>query len=163
MAWTAPTTRATDFLVTASVWNTDIVDNLAWLKDPATSIATLAAQITTTSTSFTDATGLSVTMTTNGGTLMVGFIGVASVAGGTYVDITIDVDGVSQGATDGIIALGASGGFANVSFVTLVEGLSAGSHTIKVRWKVNGGTATMYADNSLAGSKGKPILWVRES
>lgn len=34
MAWTTPTTRATGVLVTASIWNTDLVDNLAWLHDP---------------------------------------------------------------------------------------------------------------------------------
>jgi hypothetical protein len=31
--WTAPTTRSTGFLITASVWNTDIVENLKYLKD----------------------------------------------------------------------------------------------------------------------------------
>ena len=35
MGWTTPTTRATGFLVTASVWNTDLVDNLAYLKGQA--------------------------------------------------------------------------------------------------------------------------------
>jgi hypothetical protein len=32
MAWTAPTTRSTGLLVTASIWNTDIVNNLLYLK-----------------------------------------------------------------------------------------------------------------------------------
>jgi hypothetical protein len=31
MAWTAPTTRADEYVVTAATWNTDVVDNLAWL------------------------------------------------------------------------------------------------------------------------------------
>jgi len=31
MAWTSPTTRATGVLVTASIWNTDVVDNLVYL------------------------------------------------------------------------------------------------------------------------------------
>jgi hypothetical protein len=31
MAWTAPTTRTTDTLITAAIWNTDIEDNLTWL------------------------------------------------------------------------------------------------------------------------------------
>lgn len=35
MAWTTPTIRATGYLVTASDWNTDIVDNLAYLKGEA--------------------------------------------------------------------------------------------------------------------------------
>lgn len=35
MAWTTPTVRATGELMTASIWNTDIVDNLAYLKGEA--------------------------------------------------------------------------------------------------------------------------------
>jgi len=35
MAWTTPTIRATGYLVTAADWNTDIVDNLAYLKGEA--------------------------------------------------------------------------------------------------------------------------------
>lgn len=35
MSWTTPTVRATGYLVTASDWNTDIVDNLAYLKGEA--------------------------------------------------------------------------------------------------------------------------------
>lgn len=31
MAWTAPTTRATNDLISAANWNTDLVDNLSWL------------------------------------------------------------------------------------------------------------------------------------
>ncbi len=32
MAWTAPTTQATGTLITAAIWNTDLTDNLAYLK-----------------------------------------------------------------------------------------------------------------------------------
>lgn len=32
MAWTNPTTRATGELITSSIWNTDLVNNLAYLK-----------------------------------------------------------------------------------------------------------------------------------
>jgi hypothetical protein len=35
MGWTTPTTRATGYLVTAANWNTDIVDNLKYLKGSA--------------------------------------------------------------------------------------------------------------------------------
>jgi len=35
MSWTTPTIRATGYLVTASDWNTDIVNNLAYLKGEA--------------------------------------------------------------------------------------------------------------------------------
>ncbi len=32
MAWTTPTTRATGDLITAAIWNADLVDNLSYLK-----------------------------------------------------------------------------------------------------------------------------------
>jgi hypothetical protein len=35
MAWTTPTTRTTSTLITASIWNTDLVDNLVYLKGQA--------------------------------------------------------------------------------------------------------------------------------
>jgi len=35
MAWTAPTTRSTGDLITASIWNTDLKDNLDYLKTEA--------------------------------------------------------------------------------------------------------------------------------
>lgn len=34
MAYSAPTTRATGFLVTAAVWNQDVVDNVTFLANP---------------------------------------------------------------------------------------------------------------------------------
>lgn len=33
MAWTDPTTRSTSDLITAAIWNTDLVDNLTYLHD----------------------------------------------------------------------------------------------------------------------------------
>jgi len=35
MAWTTPTVRATGELITSSIWNTDLTDNLAYLKGEA--------------------------------------------------------------------------------------------------------------------------------
>lgn len=39
MAWTTPTVRATSDLITASIWNTDIVDNLKYLKGQSGTIS----------------------------------------------------------------------------------------------------------------------------
>lgn len=44
MAWTTPTTRATGDLITASIWNTDVVNNLAYLHGDAGTV-TLAATL----------------------------------------------------------------------------------------------------------------------
>lgn len=46
MAWTAPTTRATGDLITASIWNTDLTDNLAYLKTQTDLINTATPSIT---------------------------------------------------------------------------------------------------------------------
>jgi len=59
MAWTAPTTRSTGDLITASNWNTDLVDNLTYLKTETDTKATLTIAETqvfngTAPTSFTD-------------------------------------------------------------------------------------------------------------
>ena len=162
MAWTAPTTRATDDPINASIWNTDVVANLAWLKTPTKAVAALATQITTTSTSFTDATGLSVTMTTSGGNVMCIFTGCVSSNGANQTILTLDVDGTDQGATDGLISVTANSIATNASFVYVVTGLSAASHTIKIQWRANAGTSTLFADNSSANFKVEPTLYCVE-
>jgi hypothetical protein len=162
MAWTAPTTRATDDLINASIWNTDVVDNLAFLKNPTSGVATLTTQLTTTSTSFTDATGLSVTMTTSGGNVMCVFNASVGNNGASQNIFTLDVDGTDQGATDGLLSVTASAIAANASFVYVVTGLSAASHTIKVQWRVSGGTGTLFANNSSTNFKPALALYCVE-
>lgn len=162
MAWTTPKTW-TAALVTVDEMNTHVRDNLNWLKDPVTDIVSLAGQLTTTSTNFTDATGLTLTVTTLGGTVMVGFFGVIVNSGGSWTNVDLAVDGTRQGGTDGLVTQATASNVETVAFVTLVEGLAAGSHTFKIQWKVNAGTATLYAENSSASSKFEPTLWVRES
>ena len=43
MAWTAPTTRATGDLITAAIWNTDVVDNLTTLLAGGIAVTSQAA------------------------------------------------------------------------------------------------------------------------
>ncbi len=48
MAYSAPTSRATGFLVTAAVWNQDVVDNVAWLAGMThggTTLGALSSQV----------------------------------------------------------------------------------------------------------------------
>lgn len=165
MAWTGPKTWAGD-LLTSSDFNTHIRDNLLWLKSPTSDSVTLANAITTTSTSFVDATGLTVTMTTSGGNVVVIFTAMASHSGGSTQHPFFDlvVDGASQGGTDGITAKSSTGTVGdNVSFVWVVTGLSSASHTFKIQWKVTSGTGTLLAEDSSAGSKFKPLLYVVEA
>lgn len=47
MAWTPPTARTTGELITASVWNTDLRDNLMFLKTPLDNAGNIAPPIST--------------------------------------------------------------------------------------------------------------------
>lgn len=53
MAWTSPTTRATGELITASIWNTDLVNNLNALRGPPQARATHSAAQSIASGAFT--------------------------------------------------------------------------------------------------------------
>jgi len=163
MVWTTPQTW-TAALVTVAEFNTHIRDNLLWLKDPPTGIATLSTAITTTSTSWTNVTGLSVTLTTSGGTIMVGFTAVTSMSTGTATHFNIAVDGVDQASSTDGYTYSVSSPVNTVSPVILLEGIAAGTHTFQLRWKNNSGaTTTLYAESSGAAVKMLPMFWVRES
>lgn len=64
MAFTAPITRATDFLVTAAVWNAEHVDNMntAW---PHLVVRKTSDQSVTSSTALVDDTALQLTVAAN--------------------------------------------------------------------------------------------------
>lgn len=158
--WTQPITWEVDQLVDEGHLNEQVRDNLEWLKDPPTASVTLAANVATTSTAFVDVPGLALTLTTSGGSVLVGFAGAAGNTVGSTVVFDVVVDGVGQGGPDGIC--GSSAGVIPMSFVWLVEGLSAGAHTIKLQWKVSGNTGTLYGATA-APLRFRPQLWARES
>lgn len=167
MAYTQPTTRNTGDSITASNWNTDLVDNLIAIKNPPTDsyVADENANWTSNSTSFVDVDGtdLSLTITTTGGDVFVGFHG--NVSGANiivYFDVTMD--GVRIGTDDGIIARFVTTSVANgnVSFTRLVTGVSAGTHTFNLQWKVSSGTATLYGGGATPTADLHPQFWVRE-
>lgn len=157
--WIQPITWEVDQLVTEGDLNEQLRDNLEWLKNPPRASAVLTANVATTSTVFVDVPGLTVTLTTAGGALLVGFTGVAGNAGGPTVVFDVVVDGVSQGGVDGVV--GSTAGVVPMSFVWLVDGLAAGAHTVKLQWKVSAGTGTLYAGGT-AYLRFKPQLWARE-
>lgn len=167
MAWTTPKENwVAGDAVTATLLN-NIGGNLATLKDPATSSFVLnqGADLTTTSTSFVnaDATNLSLTITTTGGDVFVGFHANFTTGGNTYLDVT--VDGVRTAGDDGIVAIQGAGSTAPgrpMSFVRLITGLSAGSHTFNLQWKTSTGTSTMHAGAGTANADLHPQFWVRE-
>ncbi|MYD11578.1 MAG: hypothetical protein F4X02_16235 [Chloroflexi bacterium] len=155
MAWTAPKTWSSEPLTSLDL-NQNVRDNLNHLKNRLDSsvdkFVSGEAMLQTTATEFVDvdAVNLSLTLTTHGGDVLLGFTGtVQSTVGGRSIYFNVAVDDVDYIADDGIICSQIGGSFDNnlhkpLSFVMLIPGLSAGSHTFKLRWKTDAGnTAKM--------------------
>lgn len=160
MTWTTPKTWQVDELLTAADLNTHLRDNLNALKAPPTAHVACAesSDYTTTSTTFVDvdSSKLTLTITTNGGDVMVGFHGAVRSSdswGNVYLDVA--VDGTREGGANGLV-LAQSNTINPVGFVHLVSGLAAGEHTFTLQWRVSGNTGTLFAVDLAAQ------FWVRE-
>lgn len=168
--WTTPKTWSTGEALTASDMNAHIRDNLDALKAPPTDNyeCNEASDYTTTSTTFVDvdATNLNLTITTTGGDVMVGFYGTVkhSAASNNAIKFDVDLDGSLIAGDDGLIGTNfpAASQSRAVSFVVLVTGLSAGSHTFKLQWHTASATATLYAGAGTSIFDVHPQFWVRE-
>jgi hypothetical protein len=172
MAYVAPSTKTTGVVVTAADWNQDIVANMLALKDPPSVVCTLddAADYTTTSTSWVDisSTGLTATVVSTGGIVMVhlhGLVNVDNAANYGTLELDVSVDGTNDAGDDGIICLPAMNLPCPISFTHIIT-VSAGSHIYRPRWRVaaSSGTTTalLYAG---AGTSRKDIhsqFWARE-
>lgn len=104
------------------------------------------SDLTTTSTSFVDATGASVTITTGARKCLVAVVAVAtnsSAGNGVYLDI--DIDGSRQGGTAGLVESDPQSvsTMENLSFTYITDALTAASHTFKIQWRVSAGTGTL--------------------
>lgn len=155
MAWTTPKTWSSEPLTSIDL-NTYMRDNQNHLKDrldaSASSVISGASLLRTTANDFVDvdATKLSLTLTTHGGDVLLGFTGtVRHSYGSATTSLNVAVDGVDYIADDGVIGVrNAHSGDENrskpLSFVLLITGLSAGSHNFKLRWKTSrSNTASM--------------------
>lgn len=116
--------------------------------EQATAIRT-AGDVTTTSTTFVDLTGMSVTLTTAAVRCLV----IVSLSGknnsASSVGIDIAIDGARQGQAFGLIVSGAgTDAPENLSLQYLTAVLSAAPHTIKIQWRVDGGTGTIFANTT---------------
>lgn len=163
MSWTTPKTWSVDELVTASMLNAELRDNLNALKAPPTAQRVLdqAANYTTTSTSFVDVDSvvLSLTVTSRGGDLMVHYHGSVLNTSNLLTMLDITLDGVRVGTEAGLIVVKGSHE-ALASFTRLLTGVAAGVHTIRLQWRVDVGTGVL-----LAGAETvliHPQFWVRE-
>lgn len=168
MAWTTPKTWSSEPLTSLDL-NTYVRDNQNHLKDRLDSAANRsvagASVLTTTATEFVDvdADALSLTLTTHGGDVLVGFTGTARHKNnGGETRFNVAVDGVDYIADDGIVSLhtlysGDTNRNKPLSFVLMITQLSAGSHSFKLRWKTSkGNTAQMDV------VKLHPQFWAKE-
>lgn len=167
--WTTPKTWSTGEPLTAADLNSHLRDNLEYLADnpSAARFANELSDYSTTSTSFAnvDATNFSHSLTTKGEDVMIGFAGSVTqnnAANAIYLDVLIDSTRI--GGDDGILVVypNSTTVRADASFVILVKGLAAGAHTIRLQWKVTGGTATMHAGAGTASYDVHPEFWAKE-
>ena len=168
MAWTTPKTWSSEPLTSIDL-NTHVRDNQNHLKDrldaSASRVINGALVLTTTANAFVDVdtTKLALTLTTHGGDVLLGFTGtVKHSARSATTSFNVAVDLVDYIADNGVIGVttaydGDGGRIKPISFVLLITGLSAGSHSFRLRWKTsNHNTATMDVVDL------HPQFWVKE-
>ncbi|MCY3831993.1 MAG: hypothetical protein OXG85_03180 [Chloroflexi bacterium] len=155
MAWTTPKTDwKTGELVAASDMNA-IGENLAVLRNLGSASYITTERISKLGHTYTDvdSENLNLSITTSGGDVLVGFSGSLTRNNDNSCHLDIDVDGVSQG---GVISQGVPGhSVYSVSFTRMIQGLSAGSHSFKLRWR---GSHRDRGFSLLTGAQ----FWVRE-
>lgn len=170
MAYTTPATYSTGELMTATKMNL-IRDNIIALKDPPSDVITLdTSNYTLSSTSWTaiDSTNLSISLDTVGGVIEIGFVGVFNYTAGANRSGKLDiyVDGVAMFGDDGVASVGLT--TATIGHTTTIvvrkEGLSAGTHTIRIYWKCDNAadTFTLYAGAGTANADHHPHFWAIE-
>lgn len=116
-----------------------------------------SGDLTTSSTTFTDATGLTTTITTGAHRCLV-FFSANAQNSGTNLNTAVDlaIDGTRQGQTYGlsIVQNAGSGGSPNapIGFAYLTASLSAASHTFKIQFRTDGGVgaAKIFASTSVS-------------
>jgi len=109
-----------------------------------------AGGVTTTSSTFVDVTGASITITTGTNPVAYGATGMGyNNTPANYVLMNYNIDGTLLHGTNGIGAYqkASSGSYdENLSFSGITAALSAGSHTIKEQFRAGAGTVTLRAD-----------------
>ena len=168
MAWTAPRTYVTAEVVTASILNTDLRDNLLetapakstaadrifissgsnTLKERVPDATVVATSETTASTSYTDLStvGPAVTSTTGTRALVIVSAAISVNSAGAKVYMGITVSGATSDAADDASSLiftsDSSGQQIRASAAHFFEGLTGGSNVFTAKYKVSAGTGT---------------------
>lgn len=99
----------------------------------------------TSSTSYADLTDMSVTLTTVGGDLACVFSGIASSdQPGQIITVAFSLDAAAEVGDQTVTQHAAANAGMSVSANHVFTSVSAGSHTVKVRWKVGGNNGTFH-------------------
>ena len=157
-SWSLNRTWITGEIVTASLLNTYLRDNLDWLKSPTDSgRVQITADFTTTSASYTDVTGITTTITTNGGGLLVIFRATMRNSSPAAMLFQLVIDGSSVELLGSCFTSSTTN---NVwTLATHISAISSGSHTIKLQTKCAAGTTTI--QGTTAGTA-EPLFYVVE-
>jgi hypothetical protein len=107
------------------------------------------SNVSCSSTTFEDVTGLVATVTTGARRVRVSFIGSGSATGSSQrtLYVNLQIDGVDAGGTDGMtqIETNNTGRPGNLSFSFVSDVLTAGVHTLKIQIKIDNNTCLLYA------------------
>lgn len=168
MAWTTPLTAVTNATLTAAQWNASVRDNLLEtapakattagrffattganaLAERVPTVATVATAETTTSTTYTNlaTSGPAVTVTTGPNALAAIGVICSNDTTGQTVFASVAISGASTLASSDANGIGQSASGAarvlSASRVRLHAGLTAGSNTFTVQYRVGGGTGS---------------------
>lgn len=144
MAWTTPRTWATGEVVTASIMNTHVRDNL---NAVGASTAQVTTSETTTSTSYTDlaTSGPAVTRTTGTTALILITAQVANsgAGNGDYVGVAVSGATTAAASDTGVIVSAPVANYSDAgAAVVYTNALNAGSNTFTLKYRVSAGTGT---------------------
>lgn len=158
MAWTTPRSWSTGELVTASMMNVHVRDNLNYLLSRTLFyVIEATSTYTTTSTTYTAVNAaFNQTVTTSGGTVAIMISGTLShSAGAVAMAIGVSVDGAAPTNYNVFYSGNTNADHRGVfSHMIYITGLSAASHTFNLRWLTPSGTATLtktYVPLQMAG------------
>ena len=168
--WHTPLTWQVDQLVTEADLNSQLRDNLGFLKDPPTAFVSLDEErdYVTSSNGFVDVDRdrLGLSLTTAGGDLLVVFFGMLrNSARDCGASLDVALDGSRIGKDDGLIGSDTiSTHWQSLSFCALVRDLAAGQHNLHLQWKRirGGGVIYLSAGADTAYADYHPQFWARE-
>jgi len=145
-----------------SMAHTELTDVLAAQHQPAATsgqVLRTAGNLSTTSTTLVDVLGATVTITTGVFPVAYGaFQSLFSSATNNNIALNVDIDGgLELGATGTEWLLTTANFGFNGSFSGQSAELTAAEHTIKMQWKGQGATVTLYANSDVA-----QLFWAYE-